>query len=198
MKCLIKLDDNNVVTQVDMSVAIGGDFTASDGWLIVGGPVFAGQTLVNGEFINPSLSIDKIKENAIVKIKAFATSTRAKLARNADFYTVGGWPYKRERALRFRDGKATPEDEAILQSEIDRRARGEALDELVAKQLLRADFFERASVIVDGLESAGIKAVNDALDVDAVDLVIVSLRENATIELEVLLGKLNEGVEVSS
>jgi len=139
------------------------------------------------EFIPPPIPLSKVKDSAIQKVAAFATETRAKLADNADFYEVGGWPYKRERALRFKSGDATPEDSAILQMEIDNRGKSETLAELIDKQLARSAFFESASVVVDGLVSAGKRAINNATNKDEIKVVLASLKANAKIELNALL-----------
>lgn len=137
----------------------------------------------------PKLTLDEAKEKAASSVKNFATDTRAKLTGYADQYQLAGWVSKSEVAKRVLTGTgtATAKEVASIQAEVDKRGRGETVEELANKQLDKSIKLAMASAIIDGLESAAIHAINEAKTLESLTLIMDELKSNADAELALLM-----------
>ncbi|WP_299373130.1 hypothetical protein [uncultured Kiloniella sp.] len=127
-------------------------------------------------------------------VVAFASQTRELIAGKPDYLKVSSWSDKARRAERFKDG-GTPstEDIAILTAEADKRGFGETPEQLAAIQNEKAAKLAIAVSTIDGMESAALKAIDDA-DMDGLKALVPALETQAQ-EALVSLGFGPEEVE---
>lgn len=145
-------------------------------WIDAGGVI---------EEINKTL-VD-IKSDAISEVKKIATDIRAKLTGYADQYQLAGWVGKSEIAKRVIAGTATVQEIASIQAEADRRGKGEDVNTLAQNQYGKSTQLTLASAVIDGLESAAIRAISEAETPESLTLIMGDLKNNADAELALLL-----------
>ncbi len=135
----------------------------------------------------PPLLAD-LQAAAILQVIGFATARRAALAEGADRFKLTGYTSKADRVRRYLAGSATADDLHLIDLEIDRRGRGETREELIGKQGAKAALFEAASVIIDGMESAALAAIEATETEAALTQLLLDLETTANAEFANLTG----------
>ena len=145
------------------------------------------QWLSNGNIPLPELTKQEFVRNAqssaILNIKTFATQCRQSIAGNPDHLETAEWSEKRLRALRISDNQPLPDDREKIETEARYREQDESVEQLVTKILAKANRFEHASIIITGMTSAAIVAVNNATTQIDLELLIETLKDKAQTEL---------------
>ncbi|WP_241086846.1 hypothetical protein [Candidatus Vondammii sp. HM_W22] len=119
----------------------------------------ASATLI--EIAKPEPSLDDIKHATKIRVNDFTVtvSVRAKLTGYADQYKLAGWNDKSQRANRVITNTASDADIAILQTECDKRGKGETPQDLAKNQAAKGQALATAVAIIDGMESAALAAI---------------------------------------
>ena len=131
-------------------------------------------------------------ENAVKAAKEgvirTATDARAKLTNNSDPYKVAGWNGKAQRAQRVLANAASDADISILQAECDKRGKSETPQELAHKQAAKSESLATAVAIIDGMESAALKAIESKRSENALTKLLEDLQVQADQQLKQLMG----------
>ena len=127
-----------------------------------------------------------IARGAISEIKDFAAYARSAVTENADEKQLVGWAAKAELARRYKRSEASDIDVLALQVEVEKRGKGETIDDLVDKQLEKAGALSIAVATIDGLESKALEAV-DASEESEIPALIEGLKNEAESALAALL-----------
>jgi len=135
----------------------------------------------------PEQTMNERKGRAIKSVKTFAADARAKLTNYADQYQLAGWVGKSEIAKRVIAGTATAQEVASIQAEVDKRGKGETVEELANKQLEKSIRLTTSAAIIDGMESAAITAIESTQTSEELDTLMASLLVGAESELNGLL-----------
>ena len=142
-----------------------------------------------GEIEEINKTLDDLKKDAIGKVEQFASSSRAKIAGNADQYKLAGWAAKAEAARRVLAGVATTGEIAAIQLESDKRGEGESVTSLAQKIVDKADRLQQANGVIEGMESAAIAAIESKQKESEFDELMGTLLVNAESELQALLSQ---------
>lgn len=121
------------------------------------------------------------------QVETFASDARRKVAAGADHYKTSGWAAKAAIAERIVAGTASDEDRATLQLEVDKRGKGETVEELAQKQVTKAHQLASAVAIIDGMESAALSLIETQETADALQAALEELLATAQGELTGLL-----------
>ncbi len=127
------------------------------------------------------------KAQAIQSISTFAAETRQLIAGAADHYQTAGWADKRARAMRIKLGTPELDDIQIVQVEVDKREKGETVDQLVERQLEKAKKIAFATYDIDGIQKAAIGKINAVTDASKIPVLLAELKENAEREVSMLI-----------
>ena len=137
----------------------------------------------------PEPTLLELKQQAKAAVIKFTSDTRAQIADNADRYKLAGWTDKAQRALRVIKGNESATDLAILQVEADQRGNNEIATELARKQSEKAQALALTVAVIDGLESAALKAIARKRSANSLDSVLTELKQQTEIELTQLLNE---------
>ena len=118
-------------------------------------------------------------QQAEATVRQYAAGVRAQMANHADQYQLAGWNEKARRAERVVAGTGTQDDIAILQAECDRRGLGETPEQLAQKQMAKANALAHAVAVIDGMEARAINLIEAAENMEDLDALLESLREEA-------------------
>ena len=118
-------------------------------------------------------------QSAQATITNRATTIRAQLAGNADFYKVAGWSKKASLAQKVVDGTATAAELLVVETEASQRGRSETANDLAAKQLVKGQQLAMAIAAIDGMESAALSALKTCTTVEEVQTLLTQLDQQA-------------------
>lgn len=133
----------------------------------------------------PSLNV--AQKIAISRTETFAVECRRAVAGNPDHLETAEWSEKRLRAIRVVEKQPLPGDIEKLEIEARHRNRSETVEQLALIIKAKADRFENASIVITGMTSAAILAINEAKTVEDIEKLYVSLTESAEKELAKLV-----------
>lgn len=123
--------------------------------------------------------LEEIKTLALENIASYSRGKRCQIAGTTDDAEIAGWNNKLRIALAYQIEAATVADLAAMQTEIDARGLAESMDMFVSKVLKNAAFYTQAVGLIDGLKRRAQDAVSAADSPDAVESVLMQMREQA-------------------
>ena len=133
--------------------------------------------------LDTTKQLEDAQLTAFSGIREFATQCRQSIAGNPDHLETAEWSEKRLRAIRISNNQSLPGDREKIETEALYREKGESVDQLVTKILAKANRFEHASIIITGMTSAAIVAVNNATTQIDLESLIETLKDRAQTEL---------------
>ena len=184
-----EVQDNEKAVFVDGAWQVISDYRETEYWLEDGShTVIAelGATPPEDALFSPPMA--SLKEGAKKKVAAFSADARAKLAGHADQYKLAGWNDKSQRAQRVIANTASDADIAILQTECDKRGKGETPQGLALKQAAKGQALAQAVAVIDGMESAALEAIASKRSENTLSALLDQLQTEANAELNRLLG----------
>ena len=132
---------------------------------------------------------ERLKAKAREQVHQFATDTQARLTNHASRYRLAGWNDKIQRAQRVIAKTFTKADTAILETECDKRGKGEKPKDLAKKQIAKGEALAMAVAVIDGLESSALNAIKSVKSEKGLASLMDGLKEKADKELSKLLEK---------
>lgn len=127
-----------------------------------------------------ALTLDETKTAANERIAAYAEAKRRDIAGTSDDAEIAGWNNKLRIAQAIVAGSATEADKGAFEGEIAARGiAGETMDVFVQKVLKNAVFYAKAAGIIDGLKRKAQDDVAAAKTPEAVEAVLVTMRQKA-------------------
>ncbi len=136
---------------------------------------------------NIANELQSTKAQSIQSISSFAASTRQKIAGAADHYQTAGWSDKRARAMRIKQNIPEADDIVTVQREVDKRAKGETVLQLIELQLGKSQKFAIAMSDIDGMQAAAEDQINAVTNVLEIPELLTKLQKAAEQQVVVLL-----------
>lgn len=108
---------------------------------------------------DPALILADAKYRASLELEEYAKAKRLSITGTSDLIAISAWANKLRIAKSIIAGMAIEADKSALMAEIDARGLGENLDQFCQKIISKADFYAKATGLIDG----NVKKANEAL-----------------------------------